>query len=313
MTTLANDKRSLRIFEAFEVDYELPKWKHRMSEGANFMMYNNITRNRDGGINVNAGSFISIIEPFQSVAVGASGYNGDSSGNNPGLMERIFGKNKRKQALQKRMEEDAMKPNMQILPIPEDQEHPEMSVEDFFNSVKNSVEELELVKDKLEGYTAALEKLKNLGQTALYQSMAFDVEMYRAEAQMFATDMTKYVSEDNIVHFIKKSPKALRLDWIKNFVRIIPDDVAAKKIKADELHIFDNYVVLHYDPDGRGSEMTVEEKVRAKDPILFGVVIGSRKLYYIGDWIDEYCDLTLEKVIEFMGEGVVKNITKDPE
>jgi hypothetical protein len=43
--------------------------------------------------------------------------------------------------------------------------------------------------------------------------------------------------------------------------------------------------------------MTKAEVEKAKDPILFGVLKGTRNLYFIGDWIDEYCDLTLDKFL----------------
>lgn len=43
-----------------------------------------------------------------------------------------------------------------------------------------------------------------------------------------------------------------------------------------------------------------------KDPILFGVMEHSRKLYYIGDWKDEYCDLTLEDMFTSLGEKVLE-------
>jgi len=73
-----------------------------------------------------------------------------------------------------------------------------------------------------------------------------------------------------------------------------------------ELKIFDNYVVLHYDPQGKASEMSAEEKaqelVRRRDPILFGVFRGSRKLYFVGDWKDEQCDLTLQEIVDKLGE-----------
>lgn len=36
---------------------------------------------------------------------------------------------------------------------------------------------------------------------------------------------------------------------------------------------------------------------KRKDPILFGVIAGSNKLYFIGDWIDEYCDLRFDDVV----------------
>ena len=39
-----------------------------------------------------------------------------------------------------------------------------------------------------------------------------------------------------------------------------------------------------------------------KDPILFGVLENSKKLYYIGDWKDDYCTLTLEDMFNELGE-----------
>ena len=43
------------------------------------------------------------------------------------------------------------------------------------------------------------------------------------------------------------------------------------------------------------------EKIRNKDPILFGQLeFQPKRLYYIADWIDEHCDLTLDKFVEAM-------------
>lgn len=43
---------------------------------------------------------------------------------------------------------------------------------------------------------------------------------------------------------------------------------------------------------------TNSDKIREKDPILFGVFsFQPDVLYYIVDWIDEYCDLTLDKLL----------------
>ena len=39
-------------------------------------------------------------------------------------------------------------------------------------------------------------------------------------------------------------------------------------------------------------------QIKAKGPILFGVIAGSNKLYFIGDWIDEYCDLRFDDVVK---------------
>jgi len=48
--------------------------------------------------------------------------------------------------------------------------------------------------------------------------------------------------------------------------------------------------------------MTEKEKEKAKDPILFGVMKNSRNLYFIADWEDEYCDLTLSKMLNVLGK-----------
>lgn len=80
--------------------------------------------------------------------------------------------------------------------------------------------------------------------------------------------------------------------------------------ESNQAGIFDNYVVLHYDPEKKGFALTEIEKKSKKDPILFGVMKGRRILYYVGDWIDDYCDLTLDKFAEMMGGEHVKKILR---
>lgn len=54
---------------------------------------------------------------------------------------------------------------------------------------------------------------------------------------------------------------------------------------------------MHYDPKKKNTELTKKEKEKKRDPILFGIIKHSRNFYYIGDWIDEYCDLTLKEAV----------------
>lgn len=177
-----------------------------------------------------------------------------------------------------------------------------MPVEQFFASVRNGVEELEVVEARMKGYLAAIEQARKNGQTALAEQLEAAVEGVRAETQMVAAKQTKYITEEQLVAFVKKAKKGLRLDWLKNFTRVIPENVVKVKVAADERGIFDNYVVLHYDPQKKAWAETKEEKERRKDPILFGVVKGRRRLYFVGDWVDEFCDLTLDQLAEVLGE-----------
>jgi len=98
---------------------------------------------------------------------------------------------------------------------------------------------------------------------------------------------------------------------MKNFCRAIPDDVSAKKKEADTLRIFDNYVVLHYDPKGKSFAETEKEVEYRKDPILFGVIEGVRKLYFVGEWKDAECDLTMSEIESILGRDLM-GISEDP-
>lgn len=151
-----------------------------------------------------------------------------------------------------------------------------------------------------------IEQAHLVGQTALEEELRAKWKVYCFEALLVANQMTRVISEERLIEFVSGCQKGLRLDWIKNFIRIIPSDLAQKKIDIDKLCVFDNYVILHYDPENKNNQWTKEEiqkeLERRKDPILFGVIDGSNKLYYIGDWKDEYCDLTWDAIAEKIEE-----------
>lgn len=185
---------------------------------------------------------------------------------------------------------------------------PSMTIKEFFYSVKNSSEELEAIIARASGYEAALNQAYLSHQQALFEKLSAGLQTVRVETQLIAKGLSKYVSEETLVGFVKKCPKGLRLDWIANFTRVIPSELVARMIALDELRLFDNYVVLHYDPLKKSWAETEKETAARKDPILFGVLKDSRKLYYIGDWVDEFCDLTLDQIAETMGNSAVESI-----
>ena len=86
----------------------------------------------------------------------------------------------------------------------------------------------------------------------------------------------------------------------------------------EQKELFDDMYVIFTDYTG-SERSNIEESKRAKDPILFGALkianqLSSR-LYYIADWEDEFCDLTLDKLVkEFKDSGKespVKDIIKE--
>lgn len=187
----------------------------------------------------------------------------------------------------------------------------QVPIDQFFKSVKNGVEELEMVEHRLRGYTAAIEQAKANGQTALAEQLQAGVEGIRAETQLVALKTRKYLEEAQLVAFVKKAKKGLRLDWVANFTRVIPEHVVAAKRAADDRNIFDNYVVLHFDPKKKAWAETAADLEKRKDPVLFGVIRGRRRLYFVGDWVDEFCDLTFDQIADALGKDATGELTKD--
>ena len=68
--------------------------------------------------------------------------------------------------------------------------------------------------------------------------------------------------------------------------------------QAKEKCIFDEFWVLYLDYTGKELK-TNKEKIKEKDPILFGCFsFAPERFFYITDWVDDFCDLTLEKFVE---------------
>ena len=178
-----------------------------------------------------------------------------------------------------------------------------LDVLDLFDQVKfiSNNNEKEFI-DRTSSYMALIKKADILHQEAQKEKLLIELVNHIYESVISVSGFNHYITFDDLVKLQKKCSKQLDLDYIKNFTRVIPDEVVSKKIIADSLQVFDNYVVLHYDPEGKAFSWTEEEKERAKDPVLFGVISGSDKLYYIGSWIDDYCDLTWDKIVEKIGE-----------
>ena len=188
----------------------------------------------------------------------------------------------------------------------EKKEEPNFDVLKFFDVVKlTAKKEIVTYCNRTGPLLVAIKEAKEMGQTALVEQLLGKILISKYESLLFAKGMRCKISEAQVVQFAKNSTKGVSLSYIKNFTRPIPEEVRKKKLEADSLHIFDNYCILYYDPKGiiyKQTQKEVEEERRRKaDPILFGMIEGSTDLYYIADWIDEYCDLTLEKFIEVSG------------
>lgn len=153
-----------------------------------------------------------------------------------------------------------------------------------------------------------IEKYRLTNQVRGMKKLMFIIDMIEKEKDAIALGINKYVYLEDIKEFIEKvADEVVKIIRLEDYPREIPDDVIEEYLKVKD--IFDRFYVVFTDYTGE-AEKQVEKSRRDKDPILFGAFYNkdeedlNEKFYYIGDWIDEYCDLTLDKmVIEMKGHG----------
>jgi len=171
----------------------------------------------------------------------------------------------------------------------------EIPVDVFFEKMKKSKKQLQIIDGMIEKYTSRIEKAQKFGQVALVEQMKDQIEVTKKETLALVGGVKEYLTQEQVEKLLTKTSKHIEVDYIKNFSRHIPDNLLDLKTKLDG--VFDDYVVMHYDPKKKNTELTKKEKEKKRDPILFGIIKNSRNFYYIGDWIDEYCNLTLKDAV----------------
>lgn len=259
----------LEIFENFEIDYGLPKHQKGAESSVNF--------------NVTVGG---VMDSTWSVGIGDDDSNEKLSiGERIGNFFRGFG--------------GIFLTIFKKKPI---------SIREFFMKFSGQFGELSQVANIGQHYEKAIAQAQSLNQTAMVERLKDQLQVVKGEAYLIAMRLTKYVSEEQVIKFYEETDenKHLKLTYLKNYVKMIPSDIVEIKTKLDKKGVFDNYVILHYDPYNEAVQQTKKEIEKEKDPIMFGVIENSRKLYYVGDWIDEVCDLTLEKMMNELGDEALE-------
>lgn len=210
------------------------------------------------------------------------------------------------------------------------QEHKDkLTPQEYFDYVKGLKREVNDTKldDIFEGCLILLNKQKATGQIRAAERTLFMLECIVKERELVKKGFTTFVYRDDIDEYVDRvADKAVKLIELKNYIRDIPDEVveAINSVKD----IFDEFFVIFTDYTGK-EERRVEKERQAKDPIVFGAFIKNRdgarrnnqnavlmdRFYYIGDWEDEYCDLTFDKMVDAMnkaGHNIERTI-KTPE
>lgn len=173
------------------------------------------------------------------------------------------------------------------------------------------------IEDRKKKLERAFDTAVENGQNVLAEKFLCELARETRECALFARGVTTYIEQD-IIRKYKNSIRGGHISdtQLKDFTRVIPKKVLEKKKKVEDL--FDGFVVYHYwndrtqDKIAEKQKMSHEEKAKMRDPVLFGWIKESSRLYFIADWEDEYCDLTFDEIVDAVGKESVGEITKEP-
>lgn len=189
--------------------------------------------------------------------------------------------------------------------------------EQYFSLVKNKKNQTNdaQLQDAYDSCLSLLEKYVAIGQTAAAKKLIFQMECIEKERILVKSGIDTFVYRDDIEEYIDNiADDAVKIIELHRYEREIPDEIADVMVKTKNL--FDEFYVVFTDYTGKMERKVAEER-RAKDPILFGAFLNTShrvvmdRFYYLGDWEDEYCSLTLDKMVSQIKKNSNRNISHD--
>ena len=178
---------------------------------------------------------------------------------------------------------------------------------DYVKNMKKDIEDenLQVVADNC---LALLKKTKVTGQTSAAKKIVEQYELIMRELKAASFGFKTICYRSDIEKFITTvENKSVKIIELSKYPREVDDSVIDKLIIARENELFDEYYVLFTDYTMKETKKIAKHR-RDKDPILFGAFtfepsnstnrIPYERMFYIGDWVDEYCDLTLEEMLK---------------
>lgn len=186
-----------------------------------------------------------------------------------------------------------------------EQESGEISPIIYFKFLKSKLKFLEnfKLKARIKRLEKAFDKAVENGQEALAKKFLTQVSREARESVLWATGYKMFVESEDVNKYKYKIKGGHISDTrYEDYTRVIPEDVVKKKKLAEPF--FDKFIILHYwnEKAKDVKKMDPDEKAKMRDPILFGKINETDRLYFIADWEDEQCDLTFDKLIDYLGK-----------
>ena len=175
----------------------------------------------------------------------------------------------------------------------------------YIKYVKSKLGKIETnrVKERLSKLKKMISYADNMGQQALYEELSKEIAVLVQEAEMVAQGVDQYLDKEHITKFIGKvKDRTVLFERLEEFPRIVPKKIRDKLDKLKKANTFDEYWIVYVDYTSEVLK-TVQEKVREKDPIIFGKLsFLPDRYYFVADWFDKFCDLTLSKLVKSLKE-----------
>lgn len=192
----------------------------------------------------------------------------------------------------------------------------EMSPSKYFEILKDRKRTI-TDKDLIKFYDNAislLNKYQTTGQIEGMKKLIFLIETVEKEREIVKLGINTFVYYEDVEDYIDNIAKnVVKIIELERYERDIPDEVV--EIISQTKHLFTKFYVVFTDYTGR-IERQVQKERREKDPILFGTFQDAEsktlleRFYFIADWEDEYCDLTLGRMVEEVKAAKSKNIIR---
>lgn len=182
---------------------------------------------------------------------------------------------------------------------------PEMAMtpQEYFDAVKerkHSITDAQLMAI-YDNCLELLDKYVITGQKKGIEKLMFHLSCIEKEMEIVKMGITTFVYRDDIEFYISNvASDVVKIIDIESYEREIPDEIV--EIIAKVKDKFDQLYIVFADYTGKVERQVAKER-RQKDPILFGAFQNGStrsvidRFYYLGDWVDEYCDLTLDKMV----------------
>jgi len=186
----------------------------------------------------------------------------------------------------------------------------------YFSYIKKKFGILERVKldGRIKRVEKAFDEAIEAGQNMMAEKILSNLSREIRESVISAKGITRYIERDDLQKFKHNIKEGHISDtMLKYYTRVIPKPILekVKKLKG----VFDDFVIWHYyeekveEKRAKKQKMTQEEKAAHRDPVIFGIIKETNRLYFIDDWEDEYCDLSFDEIVDVIGHSAIK---KDP-